>query len=556
MNLEDENEFQGTKTEIVIRKYGLLAPVEWTEDCESEMRLMDDFWNKLIDVHEKYTSRYLVVIEKDAGFLAAKIEYDNLLSRQAPSAAVATSKRQLAIAQKDATSRMAIELRALETARREEVKIARQNSGLWWGNYNAIVRSSERARSAALRGGNTMRRRSSSDNGRITNTIQGGADVESLYDGSLSQVMVRRPSGRAWSAESRGERRREQRTVLTATVFVRDGERRVVTWPMIMHRPIPPECRLKEVIITRRQVGGRWRWAASFMCTRPAKPLAPVPANSKRLGVDIGWRRIPAGLRVATVLAIGEEPRFVVLPNDLIESFSLIEDLQKRVRSSTIQGLDLLQNADAKAYAQKFRVLLHQYQSIEDKNAAHLKVFCKGAFFLEQQRELIAPDLVAWRIEHLKLSTWLANQSRKCVGRRNHIYHNIAVNLLNDISEIVMNDIKFGEIASRRTAVAEGAFFPNRVHWYRNIAAPSELMRILKLQAARHGITFIKREADSPVRCPGCGSTSRKTRADAILQICTNCGTSFDQDVATCQSLLKATKPARRVSTKTNAGSS
>jgi hypothetical protein len=545
MSLGDQEERRIAKTEIVIRKYGLLEPVDWADDCESEMRLMDLFWNRLVDIHDDCVSRYLLRIAEDHEFAGAKIQYDDLVSSDAPSSAVAASKKQLAVAQKSATRRLAVELRELEALRREEVKVARQNSGLWWGNYNAVVRSFERARSAAMRGGNTMRRRSGGDDGRITNTLQGGAEVDSLYDGSLSQVMVRPPSGLAWSADSRGERRRLQRTTLSATVFVRDGERRTVTWPLIMHRPIPPDCRVKEVIITRRRSGGRWRWAASFMCTRPAAP-GSTPTISRRVGIDIGWRRVPEGLRVATVLASGEEPRFVILPGDLIESFTLIDELQARVRATTLQGLDLLQSTDAKAYSQPFQDLLREYQSIPEKKAAHLKEFCQGAFFLEQPEEAIGVNIVAWRKEFKRAWTWLSNQRRKAIARRNHFYQNVAIDVLHDVSEIVVNDVRVGEIAARKPLVPDRSFFPNRANYYRNISAPSELIRTLKLQAAKRGINFVKREAESPVRCPECGSTSRKTRADALPQICANCDTSFDQDVAACQSLLAPARPKRQ----------
>lgn len=552
MSFEDGEENRITKSEIVIRKYGLLEPSDWAEDCESEMRLMDLFWNKLIDIHDVYVSRYLSMISEDQEFSEAKIQYDGLVSSSPSSPAVAASKKHLAIAQRNATRRLAVELRALESSRREDVKVARQNSGLWWSNYNAVVRSFERARSAAMRGGNTMRRRSEGENGRITNTLQGGADIEALFDGSLSQVMVRPPAGRAWTAESRGERRRLQRTTLSATVFVREGDRRTVTWPMIMHRPIPPDCRVKEVIITRRRVGGRWKWSASFMCARAAEPT-PSPSTTTRIvGVDIGWRRVPDGLRVATIVTSGEPPRFVNLPRDLLDSFGLIDDLRARVRAITLRGLDLLQSADSSMYDPPFQDLLREFQSIPEKRAAHLKAFSQGPFFLSQRQEAIGADMLTWRREYKKITTWLVNQQRKVVGRRNHLYQNVAIDVLSDVSEVIINDVKVGEIAARKPLNVDGSFFPNRANYYRIAAAPSELIRALKLQAAKRGITFAKREAESPVRCPGCGSTSRKTRGDALPQICAKCDTSFDQDVAACQSLLAPVRLARRVTTTTS----
>ncbi|MGE8128872.1 hypothetical protein ACQKQD_18015 [Methylobacterium sp. NPDC080182] len=526
------------KTEVLIRKYGLLQPSGWADDCETEMRLLDSLWNKLVDIHEKYILKYLECISRDVGFSEAKAQYDSLVATNAAASDVVASKRQLAIIQKDVTRQKADELRALEASRREEVKLARQESGLWWGNYNALIRSFERARSAAIRGGQTMHRRSGGGDGRITNTLQGGADVEALFDGSLSQIMVRPVSKRAWSSESRGERRRLQRTTLSATVFVRDGERRTVSWPMIMHRPIPADCQVNEVIITRRRNGNRWRWAASFICKRAADRAAPAATNKKRVAVDAGWRRVPAGLRVATVVTAGEPPSFIILPATLLDSFSMIDELRSRVRLSTGLGMDKIQGTDPSSFAQPFQDLLRQFQSIPEKRPADLDRFLESAFFLAQAREDIGTDLWLWRKEHKRLVDWLRNHHRKIIGHRDHFYQNRIIEVLDQASELIVNDVKLGEIAARRPPGSEGPFVSNRVAHYRRIAAPSELLQTLKHQAQKRGITFNKVEAEWPVRCPTCRSTARKTRADALPQICANCETSFDQDVVACESLL------------------
>nr|WP_172685368.1 hypothetical protein [Methylobacterium oryzae]AGO88270.1 Transposase [Methylobacterium oryzae CBMB20] len=545
MTVTSTTPFGGIKTEVVIRKYGLLQPTNWAEDCESEMRLMDDLWNKLVYINDEYISKYISLMCQDKNFSEAKSQYDNSVAASAAVSDIASSKRRLAIIQKDVARRMADALRALETSRREEVKVARQESGLWWGNYNALVRSFERARSAAIRGGQTMHRRSGGGDGRITNTLQGGAAVEALFDGSLSQIMVRPISARAWLSEIRGERRRLQRTFLSATVFVRDGERRTVTWPMIMHRPIPANCRVKEVIITRRRHGNSWRWAASFICTQQADRAVPEPTGAKRIAIDVGWRRVPDGLRVATVVISGQSPSFIVLPASMLVSFSLIDELRSRLQASNRLGIDMLQRADLGSFAQPFQDLLRDFQSISEKRPVDLAKFCESDFFLLQARENVGMDLWAWRKGHKRLTDWLRNHHRKTVGHRNHFYQNKIIEVLDQASEVIVNDVKVGEIAARRTSRSESPFVPNRVGHYRRIAAPSELIRALKLQAEKRKIAFNKLEAESPVRCPTCGSLSRKTRADALPQVCANCDSSFDQDVVACESLLSPAPTAR-----------
>ncbi len=80
--------------------------------------------------------------------------------------------------------------------------------------------------------------------------------------------------------------------------------------------------------------------------------------------------------------------------------------------------------------------------------------------------------------------------------------------------------MKVGEIAARRERQDQRVrSFRTVIGHYRRIAAPSELIRALKLQAEKRKIAFNQLEAESPVRCPTCGSLSRKTRADALPQV-------------------------------------
>ncbi|QEE39152.1 MULTISPECIES: hypothetical protein [unclassified Methylobacterium] len=535
---EYENQTILDQKQIVIRRYGLLDPLDWDSDCDHEIERSNKLWNILVGIHEECAQKYYDLILKDEALNTAKSNYEKLQQNRASFTAVSEAKKQLAVTQKEVTKRMASELRDLELARREAVKVARQNSGVWWGNYNPLVRAFEKARSAALRGGHAMRRRAPGGNSRITNTLQGGADVEHLFDGSLSQVMIRSPSGRAWSAESRGERRRLQRTRLTATVFVQAGERRSVTWPMVMHRPIPDDCRVKEVIITRRRVGERWKWAVSFLCTRVMGSPPTPPAGAKPIAVDFGWRRIPDGLRVATVSSVDGQPRFVVLQRDLLDAFAFADELRDRVQTSGRVGLELLQTTDATLFEEPYQNLLIALQSRQEGRFTALREFCRGPFFTEQSRDAIGAEIATWRKEYMKLVTWLGNHQRKVVARRNHQYQNAAIEILEGASNIIINDIKFGEIGRRSARSEEASFFPRRANYYRVVAAPSELVRCLKLQAAKRGIQFSKEAAPSPAGCPECGSTARKSRADAMPQSCEACGTRFDQDVATCKSLL------------------
>lgn len=539
MDRHESNPIDRTINGVVIRKYGLLPPINWSDDCDSELTGIDEFWNVLVSIHEKYTGLYLDKLSEDAEFRTAKEWYDGVVKSGSKPFEESAARKNLAIVQKSAGQHFAAELRELELARREEVKVARQNSGLWWGNYNALVRSFERARSAAVRSGGVLRRRFGDADSRITNTLQGGASVEALFDGSLSQVLIAPIPHGAWHASTRGERRRLQRTKLTATVFVRAGERRSVTWPMIMHREIPSDCRVKELVITRRRIVDKWEWAAIFLCTRISEHHPELDAGHELTAIDLGWRRTAEGLRVATVMHLGEEAEFLNLPKELLSSFAFVDELKARLQASSRGGLELLQNLDAANFECPYRSQLTDLQTREEGKFRELGAFIRSEFFTAQSLDSLPTELRQWRSQHKKLQMWLRNHQRKVIARRNHIYQNVAHRLAGETKKIIINDINLEKIASRINTKSTDMFFPAKANYYRVVAASGEFVRCLKLQAAKRGVTLEMRKVSMPLACPKCGTSFRSSRQDSLVQRCATCETAFDQDVALCNKLLE-----------------
>jgi ribosomal protein L37AE/L43A len=77
-------------------------------------------------------------------------------------------------------------------------------------------------------------------------------------------------------------------------------------WPMILHRPLPPDARITACAVSCEREGPRERWIARLAVHSTApKTLAngaPDPCGEGRVAVGIGWRALDDGeaLRVAT----------------------------------------------------------------------------------------------------------------------------------------------------------------------------------------------------------------------------------------------------------------
>jgi hypothetical protein len=342
-------------TTVLIRKYGLLDPLDWGSDCQEQLVRQNALWNRLVRIERDSQAHARQILSADPEYAQLNAEIEGFEAEIAhlwrarrsvdPGAAAASEisaqiraliadRRRLTQRERALRaalrSRFSAPLRQADLERKAAVKHARQDSGLWWGNYNAVCGAYERARTRALQTGATLRFRAFDGTGRFRNQIVGGMSVDDLFAGRHSQVCAAHLSSGAHTHPVRAERRRRSRTTLTATVYTVARERRNLTWPMIMHRPIPADARIKEIIVTRKREGARFRWSAIFVCTRRDTSTRPHPLpNSASLALSC--EATDEGVRVAI---LSDANRNVVehlcLPPALAKRAAYIESLRTR----------------------------------------------------------------------------------------------------------------------------------------------------------------------------------------------------------------------------------
>jgi hypothetical protein len=351
--------------DILLRQYVLAPPLGWDDDCERELRLQNDLWNKLVEIERGHRQSIIaltvdgpVVHWAEAVVKEALDELDGLKEERAKRRSTNRKKGDtegldVAIraardhvrrriqatkeARRAARDKLKPKIEALNAARFAAVKAARKASGLWWGNYNSVCASYERARKkAALKRSGEPHFRPYDGEGRITNQIQGGITVSELYARAHSQVSLRQPMEDEWQSPdivpTPGSRRHSvSRMVLTVTVFTRDRARKNVRWPIFLNRPIPDGAVIKEVVIHRRKVSHHVRWTATFTCRQPSS----LGLMGKRVvAIDFGWRRLNDGMRVATVMD-DTAHEFVIMPEDLVSLHDWLDGQKKhRVRTT------------------------------------------------------------------------------------------------------------------------------------------------------------------------------------------------------------------------------
>lgn len=556
-----------TEKEVIVHRYGLLDPFDWAEDCEAELERMHALKNRLVKIECEYRDNFDCLLEQDlhlkerrqaleehietltelgeAGTETTsaksplhKSRHDRLHS--IPSAGLVAHKKDVAQAYMAARKRFKEELNNLELYRREQVKEARQQSGLWWGNYNAIINAFEQGRRESVRTRGVMRIKPFDGTGRFTNQIQDGLSVEALLAGKSNQVKVAPLPTDAWSHSSRGERRRRQRTQLTATIFVRDGQRRTVTWPMIMHRPLPEGSLIKKVVVLRSRLDDRWMWSVVFICTS-RRPIEDQSITSGAVvAIDPGWRRTKTGLRVATIVWATGQTEYFELPNQLIQRFRFADELRDK------QNLLL-------ASLRKLISELNAHQHVEGSIAGEANINSETMRLPSEFRRLakrlgsdpslnasIVDQINRTSAEYKKLYLWERNHTRKILGHRDKLYQKLAVRTLNGASLALLHNINISEIAKRDQEGIMKGFVPNASKWYRATASTSSLKHWIENKAKRLGVPLKRLETMSNQLCPSCGASDRKNRADDLIYVCASCNNKWDRDWGTCQMMIKS----------------
>ncbi|WDT82977.1 MAG: hypothetical protein MPW14_25935 (plasmid) [Candidatus Manganitrophus sp.] len=136
-----------------------------------------------------------------------------------------------------------------------------------------------------------------------------------------------------------------------------------MTFPMIMHRPIPEEALIKEIVVKRSKEGTKFRWSVTFMAILPK--TEPVKSPSRLIsGIDLGWRKVPEGLRVATLVDSSNEVQFIVLPDLFLRRLDRVDQLKSKIDCALNEILSWLKSQMQMMQSKAPDELRHQFDSL------------------------------------------------------------------------------------------------------------------------------------------------------------------------------------------------
>ena len=582
----NEEKPDGSETEerrtVLVRQYGLLPPLDWDQDCQEHLWMQNKLWNALVEIDQTARGRYFALMsaepeveEIEVRLLSLKEEKERLISEKkalrknaGKKAGVDTSAQARRIAEispeirrlskeakekrAEVRARLKPEIDRIEALRREDVKSARNASGLWWGNYNAVCASYETARIRAMKSGAELKFHSFDGTGRFTCQIQGGMTVSEFFSGERQAIVSADPvSPDAFWHPSRGERRRASRTTLRITVYTgKDAEgkpfRRMLSFPMVVHREIPENATIKQLVVSRKRVGTEFRWSATLTCTLPGSaPPFERREESKSCGIDLGWRLVPEGLRVATI-ASENGIRHLVLPEKALKRMDHVEDLKSRIDQELNRVL-LWFRSQWPALAPSFPEDLRErfLRHVRAPKVSGRKLAGSVLAWRDQHPE-VRPDLLSametWRKNHKRLTQEMDNLRDKIQAWRTDFYRNEAKRIAEDYAVIGLEDFDLREVVKLETPEGEKTDQPAAARANRVRASVSDLRKWLRLQAAKTGATVVEIPSKDTTRaCWKCAHVNRSSAPGTLVWTCESCGERWDQDENAARNIRTAT---------------
>jgi hypothetical protein len=427
-------------------------------------------------------------------------------------------------------------------------KAARAASQLYWGTYAIVEQALGNVRTGA-----PPAFRSWDGSGAVAVQLQGGLAWPAALlaaDTRLQialQPLTARPTMNQRSEpisqpdpdnpQSRAHRRPR---ALVRFRLGTEPDGRTPLWAELLvhlHRMPPADSIIKWAKLYRTLVGRRVEWKVQFVLARDSWARDDL-AETGTVGLDINWRALPEGLRVAYAVGDDGSERTLTLPRDRLSAWSKVESLQAiRDRNfNAIRGELASWLRDAAVPLPEWLTerarFLSRWRSSDRLGA--LAWSWRGQRFVSD--EVIFPRLEAWRRQDRHLHDWQDSQAKKAVRRRDDLYRKFVLGLARDFHTVKIEAINWKAIAALPEADETDC---ELARIYRRIAAPGRLAQLVKEVAA---VTVRVPAANTTKRCHVCGVIGKFDGID-LFHTCTACGARWDIDRNAAINILASEEP-------------
>ncbi len=345
---------------------------------------------------------------------------------------------------------------------------------------------------------------------------------------------------------------------------------------VLMHREIPIGWEVSWAKIQRFQIGPVYRWELCITAqATEGAATRPDPANgqprSAASGVDIGWRRVDGGIRIARWSGTDGRSGEAVIPDRVLEADTKSDDLRairdrmKNAEKEALLIFLLRLRVDREAKADESCAASDWF--VEATQTMHLWLrtsrFVRLVHQWSEQRfpgDEIAHDRVqAWLRQDRHLWSWEAFNRAKRQRRVDAIIRGLAVQLGREYERIGIEAPFVGRIvkkpgrcvacrdASKR---CDDCMKDERLRRLASTriphAAPARTRSEIQVFGVSNGARVVECDPAYTTRtCSGCGYL-RDDVADwsALVVSCSRCGLAEDQDLTAALNLARLASAA------------
>lgn len=299
---------------------------------------------------------------------------------------------------------------------------------------------------------------------------------------------------------------------------------------MIYHRPLPADGRITRMQILRRRIGFRFRW---FVLISVESKEFFAPQNRRGRGVaaiDVGWRSGGPGHPVRYAFMVNDDGQRtdLRLPWDIFGRISYTEKLRS------------IQDHNFNKFKRDFKVALGAMKVAPPEwFAKDLKYFDRwrkrekmyrviGKWGRERWDGDEGPWAIAdaWKRQNSHLYQWERDQHRRSLNRRLDIYRNMAHELANRYSKIVVETLNVAKLRQRD----EDNPMPQAAQRLGHYVAVGQFLAMLRQACIKSGCLIEGVDpAYTTTVCHKCGSCEKWDQKQ-LYHKCSECGERWDQD--------------------------
>jgi len=563
---------------IRVYRYGLLPPHENAQLVRDQMSLAHRYRNLLVEIERRRRAAQRSMVAEqasvaaleaaaataEAGVEAAVKAIAAAKARSRASRAPAELLAALKIARQTKKAAVAV-LRDARRALRDDPEVQRRRAeidesaadarrkaraacNVYWGTYLIVEDADMAMRKMPLYDGaeaNDPRFVRWTGEGQIGVQLQGGLDLAALATDTQLRI---EPGALPPKADPTSRRSARRQHAVLAMRIGSDEKRGPIwaRWRAVLHRPLPPGSVIKRAAVSLRKIGPREEWSLTITVDLSAS-VRPAATGTGAAAVDLGWRVVDGGVRVASWLGEDGLRGELIMPDEIrtgIEKADSLESIRDRAfdeaRAALVRSLATLTLPEWMTEATK---TLSQWRS-QGRLAALVRKW-RDQRFVGDEAAYEAAE--AWRYHDFHLWEWATSQRKKTLRRRREIYRVFAADLARRYSTLVVEDFDLRVFAKRPSAEAEKDAAPVRA--IRHMVAPSEARLALEQAFGSRGGVVSKEEPAFTTRtCWACESVESWNAAMYVTHACSKCGTVWDQDENAAENLLRLHRERRSAS--------